>query len=551
MNPLTRNILLGGAIAVVIALAAGFFAWDWPLEQQLSQLRQEVASAKSDKLVQESNFRSLEASNEAIRQQFDQLALYDLRNEDKPISVEDARSNSLLTQVLDIFQNASISVDKLDPAQPGVRPIADDPKSPPLAIVSQRNYQLEASGLYRDWLIALSQLERLPPTITIRHYKVAYQDRAPGDRAMVDVTLDLAFNFLVKPPQSAPGSSGGKGNALQQFMDELSNAHSALPVLDRAIASIASWLVPPAEARTRPGPHRHKGRRRRYTPSPAALHRGGSREIWRVTVRSATGFLRRVPTRSWLQADVRRVHVRPAGAIVLDPELAPMSAAAGGHAASPLGSLQSSFRDLSTALVGGAGPAGAGESSLASAPPASASPDDPAGGLLLTLPIAKSDVPIGRAEPFLPLIDTSADAGPEHEQAALLAAPAPSTERLVAPLPRMADALVATPRPLDISLVGLLTIGNESAALVQVDGRTLRVGRGSLVAPGYTVQALGRDSILLETPFGRERKELRRSWTQPDTPHPVPAAGRSKASLSGQAGLGSGPVPGLPALSGM
>ncbi|MBM3268773.1 MAG: hypothetical protein FJZ01_14120 [Candidatus Sericytochromatia bacterium] len=251
MNPLVRNILIIGTILILASLGGGFVLWVIPVEAQIQKLSSELESAKNDKMRADTAIKALEASNTVIREQLDQLALYDLREEPDPQSVLQTRSNSQLIMVSRILEDASISVSDLNLIKSENVPIGAS-GSTPIASVQKQHFKLRGSSLYRDFLHALGKMQELPPTVAINNYQLGYIAKV-GSQARVDVDLDFSFNFLMKPPTSAPGGAGGGGSAnsaFEQMMKSLGGAGSFLPEVLQHAARIRDWLDPPALAAT-------------------------------------------------------------------------------------------------------------------------------------------------------------------------------------------------------------------------------------------------------------------------------------------------------------
>jgi hypothetical protein len=250
MNPLTRKILIIGTVAVLSALIGGFMLWVMPVQAQASKLTQELEAAKNDRKRVADFATQMVASTSVIRAQLDQLALYDLREEADPQNVLQTRSNSQLIQVSKILEDATISVREFNLVRSINVPIAESTTSPPIASVQKQHFQLNGAGLYKHVLYAFEQLQQLPPTVAINNYSVRYASKA-GTQAVVEVTMDVSFNFLMKPVAGAPGAAGGGGSAFDQMMRQMGGKTGALPGQALRVArACLAWLDPPAHAAT-------------------------------------------------------------------------------------------------------------------------------------------------------------------------------------------------------------------------------------------------------------------------------------------------------------
>lgn len=269
MNPLTRNILIGGMLFVLMALIGGFALWVMPVESQISTLTTQLEQSKGDKLRSETALKTLEASNGIIQQQLEQLALFDLRNEDHPENLLESRSNFGLIALSEIFQRASISIIALQPVKPENWPLSMASGSPPIASVQKQKFFIHATGLYKNVLIAMEGLRKLPPTVSMSKYTIKYVEKK-GVEAKVDLTMDLSFNFLTKP-STASADGGSSGSAFDQMMKNLGGKSGlapdagprvgslkkgnaafseVAPAWRAALSRIAEWLDPPALAAT-------------------------------------------------------------------------------------------------------------------------------------------------------------------------------------------------------------------------------------------------------------------------------------------------------------
>ena len=248
--------------------------------------------------------------------------------------------------------------------------------------------------------------------------------------------------------------------------------------------------------------------------------------IERVQLQPLAGSSRR-PGPSVLEASIWRVSVpAPGQPLTIRPELAQLSALPGAlHL--PLGSAARQHQGAAAGL----GPEAAVWSDVAGAvsAQASAAPD------LITMPIPSDNVALGRAEPFLPIIDATDDASLqrwEEEQRAKAARAAKAAGLLLGPPP------VPTPPPHhDIQILGILQIGPSSEAMVRIDGVPAQVGVGSQIGTGYTVRSISSNFCLIDTPSGLRRYDLTRTW-QPQvikespTPPPPPPARAASAGTS-------------------
>lgn len=327
MNPITRNILITGAVLVVIAAIASYIEWIAPVQSQIADLQNQVSQARGTYQQRATQLKSLQASDDVITAKMAQLALFDLRAQERPLNVEEARANNLLTHLMDIFENASISVQAFDPAASADMPIVTASNSPPVADVNQRDYRLTATGLYRDWIVALGELRKLPPTITVSHYKMDYLGKQ-GLQAEVGVTMDIGFNFLMRASGSVQAGGGGSNNILQNMLTHLGGKQSALPDLDHALASVGRWLCPSAEAAVRHPRHSWRRWRRWHRRVRRIRHlRRLARRRRRVRLSKRRALVRKKTWRRHLkarpvahrhrrvtrhaQAWIRRVAIRP------------------------------------------------------------------------------------------------------------------------------------------------------------------------------------------------------------------------------------------------
>ena len=97
-----------------------------------------------------------------------------------------------------------------------------------------------------------------------------------------------------------------------------------------------------------------------------------------------------------------------------------------------------------------------------------------------------------------------------------LAAPAAAFRPAAAPAPP-----AAAPRPapaatftLSLSYIGSIKSGGRMIALVLVSGKTLSVGEGDEIVPGYRVVQLTADEVVVEGP-NAERKTFPRQGDRP------------------------------------
>ncbi len=246
MNPLVRNILIFGTVAVLVALIGGFALWVLPVESQIAQLSTQLEQAKNDRDRAKTALTALEASTSVIRQQLDTLALYDLREEQDPENVLQTRSNSQLIQVSKILEEAAVSVSELNLESSEIVPISAASGSTAIASVQKQHFKLHATGFYRNFLDAFERLKKLPPTVAVNNYSLRFVEKA-GAQAKLDVTMDVSFNFLMKPVAGSGAGGTGGGSAFEQMMQKLQGKGGFL--LER-ILKVADLFVPPAYAAT-------------------------------------------------------------------------------------------------------------------------------------------------------------------------------------------------------------------------------------------------------------------------------------------------------------
>lgn len=97
---------------------------------------------------------------------------------------------------------------------------------------------------------------------------------------------------------------------------------------------------------------------------------------------------------------------------------------------------------------------------------------------------------------------------------------APAVRRGPAPSPATPGVAAVTPsRPepaftLAISYIGAIKSGGRTIALVLVAGRTLSVGEGDEIAPGYRVVRLTPEELVIEGP-NAERRTFTRQGERP------------------------------------
>jgi hypothetical protein len=110
--------------------------------------------------------------------------------------------------------------------------------------------------------------------------------------------------------------------------------------------------------------------------------------------------------------------------------------------------------------------------------------------------------------------------------------------------------VVATPKPLPtirpvntIVVRGIVMVGNQSRAIVVMDGMTRRVMEGDYVAAGIKVRTIDRSGVIFDGPGGAVRRELTRTW------NPTSSGSDTQGGLQVQGGR-SGALPGAGAASG-
>lgn len=226
------------AIALVIALAIP--AWIYtggvrPEEAKLARLRLQTAQALRDRETSDQllDMRQIEWSK--LLAEIERLRLFDLRKVERFETAMLTRSNQGLIALSDIFEKNRVAIDSLEPQRSAFRSVVV--AGTPQAGVVSRRYKLTASGPYQGLLKVFEAFASLPPTLEIASYDVSYAG-AEGQQAVISVSLDLAFAFLVTPDQLQ------RLESLEQQPDpspaKTGNASGWRLVLD--------WLMPPAWA---------------------------------------------------------------------------------------------------------------------------------------------------------------------------------------------------------------------------------------------------------------------------------------------------------------
>jgi hypothetical protein len=231
-----EQIVLAVVLVIAIAIPAWIYAFGVrPEAERLSKLRIQTAQAMRDRETTDHLLDTRQLEWSKLLAEIDRLRLFDLRKVERFETVMLTRSNQGLIALSEIFEKNRVAIDSLEPQRNAFRKVVV--AGTPQAGVVSRRYKLTARGPYQGLLKVYEGFSALPPTLEIASYEVAYA----GDdeqHAVVSLSLDLAFSFLVTPdqlerlesqePQAEPGSTKtGRANGWRVALD---------------------WLMPPAWA---------------------------------------------------------------------------------------------------------------------------------------------------------------------------------------------------------------------------------------------------------------------------------------------------------------
>ncbi|MEB3204318.1 MAG: hypothetical protein VKP57_06420 [Candidatus Sericytochromatia bacterium] len=567
MNPLTRNILFVGVILILAMLGAGIVTWVMPLESKISDLKRQIDTKIVERREALRAMQLIEASSSALKSRMAEMGEFDLRKEDQPANALDGRANAALIKLSSILEEASLSVLAISPVPKSMEDIALATGTPPVASVINTNYTVHVQGNYTYMLQALAKFDTLPPTLEVEGYRLKYIEK-DGLAARCDLELDLAFKFLTPPSTGAinPSDQSGFDELFQDIRDKAGERQGWLP--DDPAAGFVAWLIPPAMAAEQPRAEASRVRRYRPTAEVVVVRKAPARKA--VALATAGERLRPVRVHS---VPERLVPVQAGPVVALAPILARASVRAGWGL--PLGALPGA----ATATDSASGSTAASASALPGVPgrglPGAKGKTLPGG--LAAAPSGsrkKGGLVIGKAEPFWPIIEASDDVdlinvpsasapmGFVTRPAAPILPPSlrVNGQAFATPTPSPTPLLVvATPKPLPtirpvntIVVRGIVMVGNQSRAIVVMDGMTRRVTEGDYVAAGIKVRTIDRSGVIFDGPGGAVRRELSRTWNPTssgsDTQGGLQMPGGRSGALPGTGaapGAGPGLAPGV------